>query len=237
MLFSALNGSLDLSTAIIEVLACLLVIIVILPFHEWAHGFAAYKLGDITAKMTGRLKFNPLAHVDPFGAICLLLFNFGWAKPVPVNPRNFTKIKNQKLGMAIVALAGPLANIAAALAGGLILNLIKFLDPVGYIYTMYGSIQGITGILVLFLIQYIAINASLAVFNLIPIPPLDGSKILFTFLPDRIVYNMYKYQMAFFILIYVLLFTGILTGPLAFLQNHLYNFILYITSLPFLPFL
>lgn len=225
MLLSLFSGSLDFTTVLIEILACLLIVFLILPFHEWAHGFVAYKLGDNTAKYQGRLSFNPLAHFDPIGALCLLLFNFGWAKPVPVNPRNF---KNPKAGMALTALAGPLANVVAALLGGLLFNLVVFISPLA----MYSS-SGFWYYIVLFLYYYIAINAALAVFNLVPIPPLDGSKILFMFLPDRIVYMLSKNQMIFFLLIYVLMFTGILTGPLGYLQNALINGVVNITHIPF----
>lgn len=124
MIFDLIYGRLNFTSALAGILACLLIIFLVLPFHEWAHGFAAYKLGDKTAKYSGRLSFNPLTHIDPMGALCLLLFNFGWAKPVPVDPRYF---KNPKAGMAIVALAGPMANLVAAVAGGLLLNAAVFL--------------------------------------------------------------------------------------------------------------
>lgn len=227
MLFSLLRGQLDFTSALIGILACLLIVFLVLPFHEWAHGFAAYKLGDNTAKYSGRLKFNPLAHIDPFGALCLLLFNFGWAKPVPVDPRNF---KRPKTDMAIVALAGPLANVIAALAGGLVLNAI-------YVFGASSLLSG--GILMyvaVFFQYYITINIFLAAFNIIPIPPLDGSKILFAFLPDRIVYKIYQYQQFFFIAIYLLLFLGILSGPLNFISNALNTFVMWLTRLPFLAF-
>lgn len=228
MLIELFRGRLDLMSAITGILACLLVIFLILPLHEWAHGFAAYKLGDNTAKSSGRLTLNPLAHVDPIGGLCLLLFNFGWAKPVPVN---FNNLRKKQLGTIIVAIAGPLANIVAGLVGAIIINIILFIDP----YAIVDKSNVIYYIL-LFFIYYMQINAMLAVFNLIPIPPLDGSKILFSFLPTRIVIKIYQYQMVFFVAIYALLFTGILTGPITFLTGGLTNFMMWLTGLPFLPF-
>lgn len=224
MLIDLFRGQLDLASAIIGILACLLVIFLVLPFHEWAHGFVAYKLGDNTAKNSGRLTLNPLAHIDPFGALCLLLFNFGWAKPVPVN---FNRLKYKQWGTVLVAAAGPAANILAGLLGGLLFNLIAVLNP----SALY--ITGPLTYVLLFLQYYIAINTMLAVFNLIPLPPLDGSKILFAFLPTNIVMKIYQYQQFFFIAIYLLLFTGILTIPISFLSNGLSSFIYSVTALPF----
>ena len=104
------NGNLDFGSVIAEILAVLVIIFLILPFHEWAHAFTASLLGDKAVKGRGRLSINPLSHIDPMGALCMLLFGFGWAKPVPIDPRNF---KNPKVGMAITAIMGPIANIVA----------------------------------------------------------------------------------------------------------------------------
>lgn len=224
MLFSLLRGELDFSSAVIEVLAILVIIFLVLPFHEWAHAFTASKLGDTSVKYRGRLTLNPLAHIDPIGALALLLFGFGWAKPVPVNPRNF---KNPKGGMAIVALMGPVANIIAAIAGGLILQaLAKF--ALGFLLA-----NTIGSYIYLFLSFYIQVNIRLAVFNLLPIPPLDGSKILFVFLPDKWVYKFYQYQQIISMVLIAMLWIGLLDIPLDFLSNYVLMFVNWISALPF----
>ena len=227
MLFSLLRGELDFSSAVIEILAILAIIFLVLPFHEWAHAFTASKLGDTSIKYRGRLTLNPLAHVDPIGALALLLFGFGWAKPVPVDPRNF---KNSKVGMAIVALMGPIANIIAAIAGGLILQALGTF-ALGFVFS-----NTIGTYIVMFLSFYITVNIRLAVFNLLPIPPLDGSKILFVFLPDKWVYKFYQYQQIISMVLIAMLWIGLLDGPLNFLSDYVSMFVGWITTLPFLPF-
>lgn len=224
MLINLLSGRLNFTEAVTEVFAILLIVFLVLPFHEWAHAFTALKLGDTSVKYRGRLTLNPLAHIDPFGALALLLFGFGWAKPVPVDPRNF---KKPKLGMGIVALMGPVANIVAAIIGGLIFHAIAAFAP-----TFFTG-QGFGEYVKLFLSFYISINVSLAVFNLLPIPPLDGSKILFIFLPDQWVAWFYKNQMIISIILLGLLWIGVLSVPLSFLSSYLLQFVDWLTALPF----
>lgn len=224
MLRNIISGQgVDMGALIAQILACLFIIFLILPFHEFAHGWAANKLGDPTAKYAGRLTFNPLASVDMMGAIFLLLFGFGWAKPVPVDTRYFKKPKRD---MALTALAGPAANVLASFVGAVLLYLITFLtrgnypDFVGY-----------------FLGAYVTINISIAVFNLLPLPPLDGSRILGAFLSDRALQVYYRYQNIIMLLLFVLLFTGVLSRPLGILQVWLTKGVSFLASLPFRPFL
>lgn len=159
-----------------------------ITIHELAHGFAAYKLGDNTAKMMGRLTLNPIKHIDPIGLLMILIVGFGWAKPVPVNMRNF---KNPKLGMAITALAGPLSNIILALIVLFIFRLLPF------------SSQSLGMTIVL---RTVFLSTSLAVFNMLPIPPLDGSKILFSVLSDRMYIKLMQYERyGMFILLFLML--------------------------------
>lgn len=227
MLFSLIRGQLDFQSAIIEIIAILIIVFLVLPFHEWAHAFTAMKLGDTSVKYRGRLTLNPLAHIDPIGALLLLLFGFGWAKPVPIDPRNF---KNPKVGMAITALMGPVANIVAAIAGGLI-----YVGLYTFAFTLFMTTAG--EYVSLFFQFYISVNCSLAVFNLLPIPPLDGSKILFVFLPDRAVAWFYKYQQVIIIILFALIWSDVLSVPLSFLTSYLTRFVMWISSLPFLPFM
>ena len=216
------GGNLDFMTIFLYILSSLVIIFLILPFHEWAHAFVAYKLGDKGIKYRGRLTLNPIEHIDPIGALLIIFFGFGWAKPVPIDDRSF---KNPKIGMGISALAGPVANLLAAILGGLIINALYCFCPEFIYFSQFGEY------IILFLSFYITINVTLAVFNLVPIPPLDGSKIMFMFLPDRLVANFYKYEKFFFIAIIVLLWTGLL--PVSLVSNHVTNFIVWLTGLPF----
>ena len=168
---------------LILVLPCILVS---LTFHEWAHGYAAYKCGDMTAKMYGRLSLNPLAHLDPVGSVCMLLFGFGWAKPVPVNTRNF---RHPKRDFAIVAAAGPLMNLLLAFGGAGVSTLVWYAGQSSIInYQMQldtGFISGIVYYTYLLFSLFCLLNIGLAVFNLIPVPPLDGSRIVSWLLPPK----------------------------------------------------
>jgi Zn-dependent protease len=143
------------------------VLLFAITIHEYSHGRAALAFGDPTAKNAGRLTMNPLTHLDPIGAICLFLFNFGWAKPVPVNVRYFRNIRKETI---LMSLAGPAANLAAAFAAGILVR-----------YFLYPSEAYLK-----ILVYLILMNTGLGLFNLIPIPPLDGSHVLENILP----YNM-----------------------------------------------
>lgn len=228
MLFDAIRGRLDFESAIVGILACIVIVFLVLPFHEWAHGMTANLLGDKTAKYNGRLTLNPMAHIDLFGSICIFLFGFGWAKPVPVNPNNF---KHPKIGMAITAVMGPISNLVAALVGAFIYNLICFINPGAALQAVYSG--GLMLYVFGFLNFFVTINIALAVFNLIPIPPLDGSRVLFVCLPSRITNVIYQYEQFFIIGIYILLFVGFLSGPLYYLQSMAYNGIMWLAGLPF----
>ncbi len=199
-----------------ELLLLLPVILISLTFHEFAHGWMAYRLGDNTARNQGRLTLNPLAHIDPVGFLMMILFKFGWAKPVPVNPNNLRT--DPERGMLLVSLAGPAANMLIALAASLLLGLglFKLVPYADYIYyLLYLTMQ---------------INVILAIFNLIPVPPLDGSKILAGLLPgqSQFIYSMETYGI---VILMILLFTGLLGKILWPLVSLVINILLMISNI------
>ena len=217
-----LSGNIDFASIIIYILSSLAVIFLTLPVHEFAHGFAATKLGDPTPRYQGRMTLNPFAHVDWIGAACILLFGFGWAKPVQVNSNNF---RNPKRDMAITAFAGPLSNLIVAFAALLINNILKLIALNTLISAFY---------YIGFFFYYIAlINVSLAVFNLIPIPPLDGSRLLSALLPYKYYYALRRYERYIFFGLIALLWIGVLDIPLNFLSGAVMSFLKSIAGLPF----
>jgi Zn-dependent protease len=191
---------------ILNLLLSIPAILIAITFHEYAHGWMAYRLGDPTPKFYGRLTLNPLAHLDPIGTLMLLIFRFGWAKPVPINPNNFS---NYRRDTVLVSIAGPSANFLLAIIFALIGRIVMPL----YIIPINA-----------FLSISIYVNIALAIFNLIPIPPLDGSKLLLLFLPYRYTYIMgFLEQYGFIIIVMLIAFTnfiGLIVSPIV---NWLFN--------------
>lgn len=177
-------------------------VLMALVLHEMAHGWAAYLLGDRTAKEQGRLSLDPLKHLDLIGTVCMLLGGVGWARPVPIDPRRF-RIRNQKLGMTITAIAGPLCNFLQAFLAAVIAYLIRWKGSGAFCETA-----------VSFLAMLAALNVGLGTFNLIPVPPLDGSRLLLPLLPDRAVGFLLKYERICGVVFLALIASGILDGSI-----------------------
>ena len=206
-MFRYMLGGGSMQSYLISMLLALPVILLALSLHEAAHGFAAYKLGDPTARNFGRITLNPIKHLDPFGFICMLLSGFGWANPVPVNSRNFRKPRRD---MALTALAGPASNLLLAFFFLLLLRFVGF----GWLWQItYPSelAANMAYFFVLFLYYGVQLNVTLAVFNLLPIPPLDGSRSLFILLPPRLYFKIAPYERYITLAVLLLL----LLGPLS----------------------
>ena len=178
--------------------------LIALTVHEYCHGYAAYKMGDDTAKNFGRLTLNPLKHLDVYGTICMILFHVGWAKPVPINSRNF---KDPKKGFAITAAAGPLANLILAFISAfvylLVLALVKDIT-----FTSKNFTYHLLSNLLLFIFVFHSVNVGLGLFNLLPIPPFDGSRLLYVFLPPKIYFSVMKYERKIYYIVLAWLLLG-----------------------------
>lgn len=190
-------------------------------FHEISHGYVAYLLGDRTAKNSGRLTLNPIQHMEPLGLLCMILFGFGWAKPVPVNPYFF---KNRKLGMALVSIAGPVSNLLMAVLSMSVILAISVLEIENQ------ALIGALNVVMQFFLVFAILNIGLAVFNLIPIPPLDGSKILFSLLPRRAYGFILKYERWGMLLLLVLVNVPFFTDFLTYIREMIFTGIINMLS-------
>ena len=203
----------DIKLAIAQLLLTLPIVFLSLSVHETAHGYVAYKLGDPTARNLGRLTLNPIKHLDLFGTLCMVLFGFGWAKPVPINTRYFKKPKRD---MALTGMAGPISNLLLAVGFALVLKLVI------YIFNFVPETAFTADLLYwtwVFLSLGVQLNVTLMVFNLLPIPPLDGSRLLFAFLPTKAYFKMMQYERYIYIVFLVLLAIGVLDAPISLLSD------------------
>ena len=209
-------------TVPVQIVMNILPSLLCITLHELSHGYVAYRLGDTTAKDAGRLTLNPIKHIDIMGLLMMVVFRFGWAKPVPVNMYRF---KNPKKGMAATALAGPVCNFLLA-------GVFLFLYGLLY-YPLYvrGGAVAETVLQLVYTTAYLSL--ALAVFNLIPIPPLDGSKVLFSLIPDESYFKLMRYERYGMILLLVLVSTKVLGSPLSTATSWLFDKLFVLAELGF----
>ena len=208
-------------TGLIEFIYTLPALLISLTIHEFAHAYVAYKLGDNSQKSLGRLSLDPFSHIDLFGFICIALFGFGWGKPVLVDDRNF---KNRAKGNMLVSIAGPLSNLIMALIFTLLLKILLMFNLVTLVVGTL-TVKNIIGRMLLLAIEF---NIIFAVFNLLPIPPLDGSKVLFYFLPNKFKKIMYYLEVYSFWIIIILFVTGIGAILITPVVNFIYKLLMFV---------
>lgn len=219
------NQNTSSALIVVQVFVCLVIIFVVIPLHECAHAWVAKALGDPTPEKSGRLSLNPLLHIDIMGTLAVLLFGFGWGRPIPVNPHRCTKAK-PRVAAAIIALAGPLANIIIAYIAMIAEKVILYSNaeiimsgkecPEYYLY--YAAAQ------------VVSVSIYLAVFNLLPVPPFDGARFFLIFLPTKLYMRIIKYERAIMTVIMLLFLFGVFSIPMAFLSQWISKGLFYATS-------
>lgn len=212
MLFRLFSGQ-DFQWALISLLLTLPCVLIALTFHEAAHAFVAYKCGDPTARALGRLTLNPIKHLDPLGTLAMFLFGYGWAKPVPINSRYF---KNPKKGMALTALAGPCMNLILGFIGAVI-------HAILYRVSLRVGSPLVLEVAILFFWVFTELNVVYAVFNMLPVPPFDGSRAFLIFLPTKAYFGIMKYEKIIMIVVLVGFATGLLWSPVEWIAGALMN--------------
>ncbi len=203
-----------------EFLISLPIILFSLTVHEVSHGYIAMKLGDPTARYMGRLTLNPLKHLDPIGTLCMVLFHFGWAKPVPIDTRYFKKPKRD---MALTALAGPVSNLTMGFVGILIYRILLAIFSATLSASTPEFALNVMKTTLYFFDLFAVLNVSLGIFNLFPVPPLDGSRILLTFLPTKYYFAVMKYERFIMLGFFLLLYIGVLSRPLSMIITWVLN--------------
>lgn len=209
------------NSRLIEILTHVIVLFTAFPVHECAHAWAAEKMGDDTARNAGRITLNPIKHLSLWGTLFMIFLGFGWANPVPVNPANF---KNPKKGMALTALAGPVSNLIMAFAATIVFRVL---------YAIYCTSAAASAVMyyVMIVFEYmILLNIGLAVFNLLPIPPLDGSRIFNLVMSDSTYFKVMKYERYIFLALMAVIWLGLLDAPLAWLQDKVLDLMFFLTG-------
>lgn len=208
-----------MNETILDYLIKALVLFTAVPVHECAHAWVAEKMGDDTGRKQGRITLNPFAHLTLWGSLMMILVGFGWGKPVMVDSRNF---KNPKKGMVLTSLAGPASNFIMAFLSMIVYKVLAFLS--------YAKDSSTLDMMATVFVYITLINISLAVFNFLPIPPLDGSKIFNAILPEKWYFTIMKYENFIFIALIILVYSGLLDAPLSFLQNKVIDVMLFLTG-------